>query len=588
MEPITAGAIIAALKGIIDHDDAEKKTKKANKKIRQGNQIYENAKDNLEGAYSNARNALEQYGLYKQFVMNTSITRFYNVSQKIRETELIIHDTDDQFASLMIRPDEIEALHYTTVQCNNHLVAAGKGAAFGAILLAASGSAPVATALASLSGGTVLTGVADIGLLGSVAIIAGPAMCFFGASELKEAKENLSNAKAYKASAEAAAAKMDTVTAKLEPIHRWAQMQTDQLRRFNQLFVMCISMLEELVESLAQLNPEANRINVGNLSKQQRELIAISYALARYVKTIIDAPLLQKLNVASGTESIADYSVTDESKYYYSENEKQIPKFETGVNSTKQIGFSLQVLKKIELDAMVARTVDPTSEKARQIVAEAEIPKVYSFDKSNGMEDSDNNFEDAYSLGEELLKINDYQGALNNFMLAAEKGNVKAQEEIGIMYFEGKGVEKNYNEAGKWCLKAAEAGCARAQRIMGDLYKNGLGLNIDVRRAFDWYKKAAESGEAHAMYLLGCYYKNGECVIKDKDEAFKWFKKSAEAGDSSGMYSLCRAYKKRSKKCGLDFDECVDGYMHWLHKAADAGNGDAIRELDAFYDKYYK
>ena len=43
-------------------------------------------------------------------------------------------------------------------------------------------------------------------------------------------------------------------------------------------------------------------------------------------------------------------------------------------------------------------------------------------------------------------------------MKAAEQGDVKAQAAIAMLYANGKGVQQNYAEAGKWWIKAAEGG----------------------------------------------------------------------------------------------------------------------------------
>ena len=53
---------------------------------------------------------------------------------------------------------------------------------------------------------------------------------------------------------------------------------------------------------------------------------------------------------------------------------------------------------------------------------------------------------------------------------AAEKGNVRAQAWLGMMYRDGQGVEKNFKEAFKWFRKAADQGNASAQYNLGMMY----------------------------------------------------------------------------------------------------------------------
>jgi hypothetical protein len=69
---------------------------------------------------------------------------------------------------------------------------------------------------------------------------------------------------------------------------------------------------------------------------------------------------------------------------------------------------------------------------------------------------------------------------------AAEAGYVPAQSTVAMMYANGKGVEQNYAEAGKWWGKAAEGGDLRAARHVWNLYRNGEGVARDAAIANRW------------------------------------------------------------------------------------------------------
>lgn len=62
------------------------------------------------------------------------------------------------------------------------------------------------------------------------------------------------------------------------------------------------------------------------------------------------------------------------------------------------------------------------------------------------------NFEEAQSA---YMK-GDYATALKKYIRAAERGNIQAQLNLGLMYQTGKGVPKNDGEALKWYRRAAE------------------------------------------------------------------------------------------------------------------------------------
>jgi uncharacterized protein len=54
----------------------------------------------------------------------------------------------------------------------------------------------------------------------------------------------------------------------------------------------------------------------------------------------------------------------------------------------------------------------------------------------------------------------DYATAMRLLRPLAELGNAHAQNELGVMYAEGRGVQQDYAEAVKWYRKSAEQGFA--------------------------------------------------------------------------------------------------------------------------------
>ena len=52
----------------------------------------------------------------------------------------------------------------------------------------------------------------------------------------------------------------------------------------------------------------------------------------------------------------------------------------------------------------------------------------------------------------------------------AEQGNAGAQNDLGVMYAEGRGVPQDDAKAIKWFRKAAEQGHADAQLNLGEMY----------------------------------------------------------------------------------------------------------------------
>ena len=116
--------------------------------------------------------------------------------------------------------------------------------------------------------------------------------------------------------------------------------------------------------------------------------------------------------------------------------------------------------------------------------------------------------------------------AFSLYKSAAEKGELRAQYNVGYAYQFGEGVEINMEEALIWYKKAAENGSTDAQTMLGCWYENGLGgLKVDCQEAVKWYTKAAEKGDELGMAGLGAYY----LKTQDDEKAFFWLKKASEA-----------------------------------------------------------
>jgi TPR repeat protein len=80
--------------------------------------------------------------------------------------------------------------------------------------------------------------------------------------------------------------------------------------------------------------------------------------------------------------------------------------------------------------------------------------------------------------------------------------------ELGVKYYHGDNVQKDYAEAVWWLYKAAEQGNPCAQGYLGYCYRFAKGLNKDNEKAFNWFSKAAQSSlamvQCNYWYVLLC------------------------------------------------------------------------------------
>ena len=194
-----------------------------------------------------------------------------------------------------------------------------------------------------------------------------------------------------------------------------------------------------------------------------------------------------------------------------------------------------------------------------------------------------------------------YKEAFEIFMPLAEAGNVDAQGAIAGMYFEGRGVEQNFDrareweqlaaeqghpiaqnnlglmyrsmnnreEAIKWLTAAAKQNLPYAQSALGDVLSEDLKQSEDTQRtsknyaeALKWYKAAAAQNYHMACHRLGEIYEEGKIVPKDEAEAVKWYLKAAELDYRPSQEILGNAYKEGL--LGLPQNEKLSRY--WLEK----------------------
>lgn len=101
--------------------------------------------------------------------------------------------------------------------------------------------------------------------------------------------------------------------------------------------------------------------------------------------------------------------------------------------------------------------------------------------------------------GDILLREKKYTQAFKKYLLAAEQGNSYGQNNLGLMYKNGYGVESDYIEAVKWYRRAAEQGNLYGQYNLGLMYQYGYGVEMDCKKALYWYGKAAEQGNWGAV-----------------------------------------------------------------------------------------
>jgi TPR repeat protein len=176
----------------------------------------------------------------------------------------------------------------------------------------------------------------------------------------------------------------------------------------------------------------------------------------------------------------------------------------------------------------------------------------------------------------EAYKKGSFIEALNGFYILAKNGDAKAQFNVGLMYANGQGGQKDIRKAMSWYEKAAQQDLASAQYNLATLYQAAGELDPHAyKKAAYWYEKAANNGVKQAFNNLAALYLEGKGVKKDAKKALMLFEKAADMGDANAQLN-----------CGIRYawgeQETVDKLKayEYLQKALASGKSEAGKHLE--------
>ena len=111
---------------------------------------------------------------------------------------------------------------------------------------------------------------------------------------------------------------------------------------------------------------------------------------------------------------------------------------------------------------------------------------------------------------------------------AKRRGLLCGVGQTSTAYNYQKGIDaftrQDYERANRYLKPLAVAGYARAQYNMGWIFQNGFGVEKNPSAAATWYEMAASQDHGEAAYLLASLYEYGLGVTQNYTEALKWYR----------------------------------------------------------------
>lgn len=170
----------------------------------------------------------------------------------------------------------------------------------------------------------------------------------------------------------------------------------------------------------------------------------------------------------------------------------------------------------------------------------------------------------------------DFPTAVRIYTDLSNQGDRIAQLRLGLMYDEGHGVPKHYQQAVRWYSVAASQGDPEAPYYLGRIYQDGRGGSNNVARARQWYRIASQRENPRAAVNLGVMYAFGLGGQKNYQMAGQWFLLAANLGDIRAQDNLGILYQN-GESVQRDY---VKAYMWFTLAAATQSDPEPAKHRD--------
>lgn len=164
---------------------------------------------------------------------------------------------------------------------------------------------------------------------------------------------------------------------------------------------------------------------------------------------------------------------------------------------------------------------------------------------------------------------------------AVEKYNsTPAMNNLGILYYNGFGADKNLTKTAELYKIAVENGEVTSISNLAYLYSVGEGVKRDINKAIELYEKAIELGNTKCLYNLGILYTSTNLPNFEPNyvKAVEIFTKAVKLGDNNAVNQLGLLYRH-----GNGVKMSIEKAVELFEKAMDGGCNYAILNLSSIY-----
>jgi len=147
----------------------------------------------------------------------------------------------------------------------------------------------------------------------------------------------------------------------------------------------------------------------------------------------------------------------------------------------------------------------------------------------------------AYLYETGLAGTKDHDKAYALYLKAAEKDYAPAQTKVGL-YAKNYETKRDYAVALKWLTAAAQKQQPMAQHELGLMYLDGLGVNKDIPKMVQLFEKASANNYIPAARDLGDFYASADFGYLNMPLSFEHYLHAARLGDAQSERNTAMLY----------------------------------------------
>ncbi|GEM_PF-4903913 len=180
------------------------------------------------------------------------------------------------------------------------------------------------------------------------------------------------------------------------------------------------------------------------------------------------------------------------------------------------------------------------------------------------------------------LRLIDGRARESQLRQNAEKGEAKAQLDLGLWLMAASYDRSDIQEGVTWVRKAADQGIPAAQFELAMAYEGGRIPIEDYAslrdQAVRWFRRAATGGHLEAQYQLACRLRYGETAAQR--EAFDWAAKAAQSHHAEAEALVAEMFAR-----GIGTHANEHQAIEWALKATQSGMPGACFQIGMMFEQ---